>query len=821
VTVNKSARRCLLTIAGKDFTPALLYFAASDSHINQSGLVTTTGTIELGFSGLIDESLDDRKNSRFCRGNSIIIEIENDNGELVKHPRGALRILSATYSEDNFQKRQSLEVGCLISLLNFKEPLDTEKADNKGCDGKTAGEIIVTLLREAGILHIGGILPNTIYNYPLRLSGSYLNSVGQILYANGLIGYIDKNGVFQIIPDKIRWQRPELTIRIGYEEIWYKRLTGAELPVDKVAATGTEIIVRDAAETSIDISETYGAASIIDKNYSSSDEIVIERTKTTRAWNKSTHQLIVTKDTYKPYGLVIPSVFFGENQSKLAEILASREVETSSFEKDTECKLKSKTTKFYYPRATYLSEYKEANPNYIFFGLITPQLVKEIKEFYIYDIKNRIKSIRTNTEELKISILNNTEEDWSSWEFPPEDPIPPEESVQRWNELATNYWEYSTSKLSALVRVNPEAVVFTAGSKISSNKTDLISNPEGSGTKRSNVGQTQPPATERCPDHCNYEENNIEEIALFSGICNPQFRERQRNYTVEFLAGRKEPPLQPGSVVLLPYNSESQAAQQLKAVALNEGLKLYGRYKGQIIAVAMSNPLFDYHPLFNIEVIEQDGSVQNFASSAGNWVLNQSECYANFYCFWITSSFRGNNPIKAISRAFGKAASFPYNFSVTETITSALTLLSTNVQSIPFDVITSMVNPNITSTSDVQLILGDKAIQFNKTGVAVLNIEIAANSGIPNSSEVQINHWNSIPTLSVVSGTIRKWAKEIQTADDLNDLFIRLSILSLPFYLTFMVRFPGTSQNLWHKCSFSTRIENGIIIVTLLQIHPD
>jgi hypothetical protein len=617
-------------------------FEGSDSHLDQSGLITFTGEIELGNAIDFDESLDDRINpSRFCRGVPVILEIADLSGTLRRHPRGALRILKAQFIEET--RRQKLQVGDLISLLNFKEPLDTEKADNKGCEGKTAGEIILNLLAEAGINSIGGALPSTIYNYPLNLSGSYLANVGKILYANGLFGWIDKNEVFQIRSDEIRWNGTQIALIVGSSEIWYKRLEGAEMIVEKVKATGTEKIVRDAAPYTIDFIERYGPASTVDKNYSSNLEIVIEQITTIREWDEAKHKLTVTTTSRKPYGLVIPEIFFGVNQAKLTEIISEIQIEESYFENNNECKLKNKVTKIYQPRGTYLEEYKTANTNYVF-NIVEPVLIKEIREDYSYDEKERMTRINSRTQELEITILNGTDEDWTAWELPPENLTPSESLTQEWQELAKDYWEYKASKLACLVRVKPDAVKFLTGSKVFSNKTDLITDPSGSEIRRSNSGQQQPPATERCPDKCNYEENNIEEEAIFGDGCSFQYRERLRTFNIDFLAGRKEPALRPGEVIIYPTTGgRSQAANQLLYLARNEGRKLQARYKGQAIAMPLGNEIFDYHPLFNISATEITGTTQNFLSDGANWVVAENECLWSCDGLWVGTSINGIN----------------------------------------------------------------------------------------------------------------------------------------------------------------------------------
>ena len=312
---NQSARNAQIIIDGKDFTPCLMSFQGSDSHLDNSGFITFTGKIILGQALDFDESLDDRKNSRrFCRGNKIDLFVANSSNLLAKHPRGALRILSSKY---DYEKQQlELSVADLITLLNFKEPTDPDKADNKECQGKPASTVIVNLLREAGITSIAGFLPNTTYNYPLNLSGSYLQSAGKLLYANNLFGWIDKNEILQIESADIRYKGSSINLVIGRVDVWYKRLEGAEAPVEKIKGVGNQRIVIPAPDKIEYVTEEYGPASTVDIEYGNF-AIVLQRVKRTQAWDKQTHKLTIRTKTYLPYAQVINEAFWGEVTPKL------------------------------------------------------------------------------------------------------------------------------------------------------------------------------------------------------------------------------------------------------------------------------------------------------------------------------------------------------------------------------------------------------------------------------------------------------------------------------------------------------------------------
>jgi hypothetical protein len=641
--VNSSARLAQIFIGDKDFSSCFISFQGSDSHIDQSGLIGFTGSIVLGRSIGFDESLDDRKNpARFCRGVQIFINIANSSGALQRHPRGALRILNAKYEEE--KQQLSLDVGDLIALLNFKEPTDPDKADNKSLQGSPAGAIITKLLHLAGITAIGGSLPFTNYNYPLNLSGSYLGSVGKLLYANNMVGWVDNQEVFRVQPVTIAAANAAVECVIGRDEIWYKRLDGVEAICEVVKASGSEMIVRPTGELLIDTAEEYGSAQSVDKNYPNII-IVTQRTKRTQEWNKASYRLRNKTEIHKPYGMVIPEIFWGLNPPKLTEIAAEVIIEDSYYERNLESKLKSKETRIYYPGATFLANYKKAVPSVFFSGIINLSLVKLITETYEYDAKNRLSKIATKVLEVKTIILDESDEDWSAWLAAPLELIPSLQSTQEWKQLNRDTWRYSSFTSQSIVRVDPELVKYQAGSKVISNKCDLIADSTKSVTRTSNSGQELPPATEHRPADYSIEENSIEEKALFTDLCNLNFKPRERTFSVDFLAGRVERVLQPGEVTFYQITGSGTAASnQLQAIAGREGRLLRGRAKGQELAMPMNDAIFGYRPLFTVRAIEQDGTVQNYLADGCSWVVSQTKALWNCDGIWVGTSARVVQP---------------------------------------------------------------------------------------------------------------------------------------------------------------------------------
>ncbi|MEH2067918.1 MAG: hypothetical protein V7K47_07080 [Nostoc sp.] len=632
MSVNVSARSTRILIGAKDFSSCFVSFQGSDSHLDQSGLIAFTGSITLGRSLGFDESLDDRKNSRFFRGQVITIEIQDSQGIFRKHPRGALRIISPKYSDDS--QRLTIDVGDLISLLNFREPTDPSKMEIKLGQNTTAGQIIQRLLLAAGITAIGGILPNTIINYPINLSGSYLANAGKILYANNLFGWIDKNEVFQIRPANIAAVTPAVTVIIGRDEVWYKRLDSAESPCDIVKAVGRCTIIRPTTFRD-DTTEQYGAATLVDKS-AGSNTITIKSTTIKENWLPGQKLLITTTTTKQPIGLVIPKELLNSSGSKLQLIKSEVKVETSYYEQDAEGKLKKKTTLTNGLLAPAILEFAKIKTNY-FFNIFS--LTESYKDSYSYeyDVKDRLRKVVTEVSEIAGNLLSGTEEDWSKWIFPPNFLTQAESKTETWEETSKDIWEYEYYTYQPLIKVKPDLAEVgseTGTQGPTSNKLDLLY-ADGS-RQTSNSGQLAPPAPEREPAPFTAEEEDLEEKVTFLILGgNSNLRPRERVFTVECLASVTKPGLKRGEVTV--SLGTTQANNQLRAIAQREGRLQWGRYKGQQIAVALSDIWFDYHPLFEIKSVEKDGTQQAFLADGCSWVVGQTRVLVSCDAIWLGS----------------------------------------------------------------------------------------------------------------------------------------------------------------------------------------
>ncbi|MEH1828269.1 MAG: hypothetical protein V7L22_23530 [Nostoc sp.] len=606
--------------------------------MDQSGLITFTGQIVLGKAPGFTQSLDDRKSpGAFCRGKPVTLDIADTNGSLTRHPRGTLRLLTPKYDVE--KQQLTLEVGDLITLLNFKEPTDPDKADNKPSGSQIAGDVITKLLSEAGITAFTGNLPSTLYNYPLNLSGSYLQSVGKLLYASNRVGWIDNQERFRISVVNVESTQSLVSLIVGSNELWYRRLGGAESPCEKVKAVGTQMVTREIELDSETVTEQYGSPAILDPTYTGL--IVINKVTETQKWEEFEGKFTITSNTEKPWGLIIPRVFWDKFATPpdlppelFRLFLGESRIEESSFEEvEAGGKLIQKITIFNTDKSQYLAEIQEARPDFIvgnFVGLVN---TKQVTETYTYDRKEVLLNKVTETKELAVIVLNGSNENWDDWQTIPEYFVTSEYKYEEWKQIDKYTWQYETYRLLPTVKAEGGTAIEYPDDVNQRAKQKLGLTWDSSEKRRSNSGQETPPAAERRPTSTRIEENPVTYTALFQDPCSGNFKQRERTYNVEFLAG-----------ITVPYekffiSSNSSANKQLEAIAKREGKLLRARWQGQEMAGAIPNSLLNgYVPLFGINVSEYDGTAQNYLADGCSWVVTAQKALWSCDGLWVGQS---------------------------------------------------------------------------------------------------------------------------------------------------------------------------------------
>ncbi|MHC5779312.1 hypothetical protein [Nostoc sp.] len=569
-------------------------------------------------------------------------------------------------------------MGDLITVLTFKEPTDPAIAGNKDNtkpESQSATSVITKLLVEVGISSFSGKLPNTLYNYPLNLSGSYLQSVGKLLYAHNQVAWIDNQERFRITNVNIKTTQSLVNLIVGKNELWYRRLGGAEAPCEKVKVVGTQIVTREIELNNETTTEQYGSPVVLDPE--STGLIIIKEIKVTQVWDEDHGTFTITTQTIEPWGFIVARAFWYKFADVDADppqyppdlfksFVGETTVEESDFEDVASGgKLIQKITNFYTDKSQYLAEIEEARPgDRTTPGFITGDFIgltntKQVTETYTYTSSEVVLKKVTETKELVVIILDGTDENWDDYDSIPEYFATSEQKYEEWTQIDKYTWQYETHTLKSLVRTEGGMAIQYPDSQDKTDpnatnnriaqKTSLTW--DSSEKRRSNSGQETPPAAERRPTTTRTEEYPLTYTANFQDPCSGNFKQRERTYNAEFLAGISASNDQ----VFIP--SDSDANLQLKAIAQREGRLLRARWQGQEIAGAIPNSLLNgYQPLFGVSAVEFDGTGQSYLADGCSWVVTAQKAIFSCDGLWMGQSV-GAIPVQGAIAIIGNTLS--------------------------------------------------------------------------------------------------------------------------------------------------------------------
>lgn len=250
MTANITARYTKVTVGGLDVSPGLVSFEASDQPISESGLVLCQGRLVLkpwvGSTVNFDPDLSPVWNI----GSPVLVDIQDNSGAFIRHPRGYLRISKASW---NWQTN-TLELSLVdtLGLLSYRTP--PEDASNV-CLGSNASvqAIANTLLSRSGAPSLHDGVPGSL-NYPIpKLTGSFIAQLGQLLFSFGHFAWVDNLNRVRATP--IMSEAGAL-VGIGYlgrSEVSFESLGASESATEivKVAGVGKRSLGSNAPQPQV------------------------------------------------------------------------------------------------------------------------------------------------------------------------------------------------------------------------------------------------------------------------------------------------------------------------------------------------------------------------------------------------------------------------------------------------------------------------------------------------------------------------------------------------------------------------------------------
>lgn len=630
MAINVSARKNTLRVGGEDYSAALVEVKLDDTDLGQSGFVTTTGSIVLIDSLGLPGSLDDRTNETFRVGQTIVIDTTNESGFLERHPRGSTRIISSDWDYES--RRLTLRVGCILTLLSFKqptEPLEGQDPQTITSPSNSRLDIVTRLLNQAGITNIN--CPYSIgypITYPIEPTGSYVETAGKILYSAGFVGWIDRYEVLQIKPVTLTGNAA-ITLQIGSDqgsELWYRRLSSNEGPRETIKVVGSKKLAQRVESPQTTNTTRYGSAVSVDPN-AANNTIVVEQTSIIETFGTNTET--TTTNTSKPIGLVLPELESGRFNLSPVE----RKIETKQYEANKKGKLLSVTTQIYKVFGQVLAEYVKSieEGGGEVGGKTDLILAGEITINYNYDSKERPSSITTINKETTGALLTGIGTDWSEMTTGLTGLQVSESRTERWTHKRNITWKHEVSGTKVLSRLHPELIRddWDITKKLSLSADDGVSIVE-----ISNSGQTVPPAPERRNPRVTWVDKRTCGKAQFSQHGGNPLRERERTYSIEYLEGGTYIEESGGSSI--NANSEDCNDAQCNAIASLEGALLHGRFKGQDLGIALMDAIYDWQPLMRVNCTEPDGTTRVFCFDDSHWYLASERALCNFGCVYLS-----------------------------------------------------------------------------------------------------------------------------------------------------------------------------------------
>jgi hypothetical protein len=640
MSINISARKCRLYVGVTDLSPCLATASGSDSNLDDSGLITHTAQFVL--RQVASFNLNPRSfTSPFCRGENITFDVPNSDGVLTRFL--TLKLLSVDW--DEISLTLTINAGDRLTyLLGNDEPTNPKDVEIDPATGTTVRQVISQIAAKTS-LAISGSVDDFRINYPVSFSGGYIKTIGDLVFSAGGIAWVAQNGSVHLQPVSLVGGA-SFTLQIGQDEKLYKFLAGAEAPAQKIKAVGVTKVAQPYNDAKCEISERYV------------NGICQERTETCTYWDYNNRILKTETKHWLTRSKVSPdsAEYYGIDEL----ILAEWTVELKWFEKEKAGKLlRSETTirrTYAAAIAKYAAFHKEKNSatwatlKQHYLHLLTTDPSEQVRAEYSYTSKGAVRAIAKTRFETEDTILSQTEEDYSTWVRFPDALVQSEFEEESWSKSDGRY-THTVSPLKAFAKSKPQAVT---SNTTYYQKFELV----GEDVERLSNDSIRPPEPERHPPKFNYEDQQVEAIALVPQRCGVHDRERIVTLQIPYLEGKYKPKGE-DKEENLGDDGDVKAGPTPQALRLAQlkGALLYGRWMGQEIVTGMRDEYFSRRPLMAVDCIEPSGVTRSFLIDKFGWQLTQNQLLCTFDGIWRGDRLANSNGDPVNHTVYVKATS--------------------------------------------------------------------------------------------------------------------------------------------------------------------
>jgi hypothetical protein len=493
----------------------------------QSGLRRISGTITLGGfpQTPLSESLSPRSNpSRFQKGNRVRVLYQGT--QIV-----ALYILGFPLPASPGNPELSIELGCVLSLLSYRQPpsdAEAEAGNSEFGQLRSAQGVIAAYLSYAGVTDattIEGTCPGSLYVQQKDGLDSWVEEAGRIAYANGCYLWQKPNGVVQVSAIALSPTAPSTSITVGGwdgGEIEFEPVAGGETPVERVICEGERVEFEDTGGSFSDVATEFGLASSVspfgaDTRITIAREIVNETfSGTVRNREVYRYECKCAVNPFYPvdFGLVPSQVIF----------------ETWNYEGSDSGRLRSYSKTIRAPIVAVAQDYAA--------GVIVDQpgsiedmglrIVESESATYTYDDQDAVRSISRSKKQIAVAIaptlflIETVVQGFTAFSLVPAGGI-----SETWQgDHEAGLWRHKTVEYGSLAKNSKRQSTISAGQLA----TGLVRRT----VRTSNTGQTQPPSAERREPTKIERREAIEGAANFELIAPSPFEERERYYEIPY-----------------------------------------------------------------------------------------------------------------------------------------------------------------------------------------------------------------------------------------------------------------------------------------------
>jgi hypothetical protein len=633
MTINLSVRNFVLSIGGLDCSNACVSWVGADEKIEPTrGLISFTGTIELhrpvGF-----ESLDDRRNSRWARGQEIILTVANKAGNLLPPPRGGkLYILESEYDLES--RRLNLKTGDEFALKQNQQP----KGDrSKICLGTSVSKtaIINNLLQAACISPLIDTVPGSL-NAPSLIEGSYLEQAGAIAASEGYFLYKDSLGQTRAKAVNTVPSIAAQTIDLVSQAAIYKRIYGQQ-PAQRLIVSGKYTIVEPTGDTTT--SYTYELAPAATIGAEGGNIIIRERWVVDRFDRGAKTRTIET--TVKEPAVVVDPVRYAGNFDRIYtefqreiyqyEINAPITGDSGS----SHCEQGNQGRLLLYERRlrkTIVAAIREVVESYdgAIGGIInlTDAELETIRYRYGDQIEPQGGETSETTETIQITLSQGVRHERRLYR--PAGAILPQEysaggdipyifsldlklaelEINQWREMRPREWHHRKTTSQSLAIAKPDVLELLRERNTNiDGKLGLVNTQDE--LTISNNGNAQPPAPETYPAAFDTREIAVRGRAILpvDAPVDGCSREYRRDLNFEYLSGTNL--------------GEIQA--KVNRLAQIWGVIFWGQYKAAQVTTDLGDAWFGYSPLDRCDFVEPEG-IASYLGDGFGMALSGNRC---------------------------------------------------------------------------------------------------------------------------------------------------------------------------------------------------